>query len=237
MNINKKNENEENGENEEKVNIIIKQYIAPINMVLFNMCLLNGWSQQIISAIQSHRESFGSTSYVIIHSFSSAGSLVLCSMNDIIQKENNKSLQHLLFYDGIIYDSPHLGPLSIRAGLLVLWELTKIYILSQCICYDTSSANDNQLCGCFFILCKIWYFLIYIIFLLLSLVIFPIIFLFFIFYLLITCTIDYIWCHHKKLLCSDNIRILSVPMLLLGSDTDHLNPIKKSIQFIKIKWL
>lgn len=234
--MNKRNYESTAEENGDKVHIIIKQYIAPIHMVLFNMCMLKKWSQQILSTIESHRESFGSTSYVIIHSFSSAGSLILCSMNDLIQNKESENKQHLLFYDGIIYDSPHLGPLSLWAGLLVAWELIKINIISQCFCYDTSSSNDNELCGCLFILCKIWYFAIYTLFFIICwLVLFPIIFLFFTLYILITCTADYICCHHKKLLCSDNIRILTVPMLLLGSDTDHINPIKKSIEFIRNK--
>ena len=76
------------------VNIIVKQYIAPIHYTLLNFCLLHKISSKILDSIKSHRESFGSSSRIIIHSFSTAGTLILSSMNQLIwdkyQRKGNK---------------------------------------------------------------------------------------------------------------------------------------------------
>eukprot|EP01083_Nonionella_stella_P076542 208602_1 len=213
--------------NRDRVHTIIKQYIAPIHMTMFNMCMLRKWVLPILNAIRNHRETFGSSSHVIIHSFSSAGTLILGAMNDHIIKDK---LYHMLYYDGIVYDSPHLGSLSVYSGALVMWELLSIHVLSRCVCY-----NDADRCGCLFIWCKILYSLVWLITFIVFVVMFPIMVILAVLYLLITCSADFIFCHHQKLLCVDDIRIVSVPMLLLGSNKDHINPVNKSLQFVNDK--
>eukprot|EP01083_Nonionella_stella_P107517 311447_1 len=211
-----------------QVHTIIKQYIAPIHMSMFNLCMLRKWAIPILNVIKDHRESFGSSSYVMIHSFSTAGSTILCVMNDLITKHADyQSMQHMLYYDGIIYDSPTLAPLPILAGLRVMWELISINVVSNCICYK----GDN-VCGC---LCRMWYYFVLVIFLLLFIVMVPVILIVGCSYILITCSMDFVLCHHQKLLCTDNVRILSAPMLLLGSHRDRINPVKNSLQFVNDK--
>ena len=82
----------------ERVNVIIKQYIAPSHMTLFNMCLLQKWIVPILRSIECHRESFGSSSHVIIHSFGTAGTMAICAMNDYISKQRSQA--QLLYFDG-----------------------------------------------------------------------------------------------------------------------------------------
>ena len=179
----------------DKVHIIMKQYIAPKHMILCNFCMLSKWVHPIISSMRSHRESFGSSSHLIIHSFGTAGTVILCAMNEIIKDSKDK-----LYYDGIIYDSPHLGPLSVYSILHSISRILNGYIL-YFVCFDN-------------IWCSLSYYFVYALFVIVAVCIFPIIWLLFALYILITCSMDYVWCHDKQLMCLDNVRILSVPILI-----------------------
>ena len=191
-------------------------------MTLFNMCLLKKWIIPILRSIECHRESFGSSSHVILHSFSTAGTMAICAMNEFISKHQSQA--QLLYFDGVIYDSPYLGPLPIQNGVYRSWEAVKSQIISRFVCRDYD--------GC---CCSMWYYVVATLCLVLFVVLFPLCFLMFTVYIAMSCSMDFVWRHDEKLLCSENPRILSGPMLLLGSNTDHINPVRRSMEFIRMK--
>ena len=51
----------------------------------------------------------------------------------------------------------------------------------------------------------------------------------------ITCSIQYLACYGKKLRGDVDIKLLAVPTLLLGSNTDELNPVNKTIPWLNEK--
>eukprot|EP00484_Ammonia_sp_Unknown_P009446 CAMPEP_0197073412 /NCGR_PEP_ID=MMETSP1384-20130603/210593_1 /TAXON_ID=29189 /ORGANISM="Ammonia sp." /LENGTH=479 /DNA_ID=CAMNT_0042512249 /DNA_START=52 /DNA_END=1491 /DNA_ORIENTATION=+ len=236
--------NNKDAEQSDKVHIIIKQYTAPICDVGCNLFGLKSFCIPILRAIQSHRNSFGASSHVIVHSFSTAGTLILCTMNDIIancdQYADFKHNQHVLYYDGIIYDSPHLAPLSISAGLRAAWTMLDLKVLSQCVCVHVSGGRadddaDTQLCALGYVCCKLWYYLLYALAFVLFLVLAPIAVIVFAVWNCVTCNVGYVCCHDKKLMAAQNAAILCAPTLVLGSDADRINPVKKSVQFVDEK--
>ena len=68
-------------------------------MLSCNMCMLQQFAIEIVDAIKSHKKSFGKSSKIIIHSFSTGGTLVLCAMNELITK---KKEYRNIYYDGMI---------------------------------------------------------------------------------------------------------------------------------------
>mmetsp|Transcript_51037 Transcript_51037/g.81296 ORF Transcript_51037/g.81296 Transcript_51037/m.81296 type:complete len:392 (+) Transcript_51037:52-1227(+) len=236
--------NNKDAEQSDKVHIIIKQYTAPICDVGCNLFGLKSFCIPILRAIQSHRNSFGASSHVIVHSFSTAGTLILCTMNDIIancdQYADFKHNQHVLYYDGIIYDSPHLAPLSISAGLRAAWTMLDLKVLSQCVCVHVSGGRadddaDTQLCALGYVCCKLWYYLLYALAFVLFLVLAPIAVIVYLVWQCVTCNMGTVCCHHQKLMAAQNAAILCAPTLVLGSDADRINPVKKSVQFVDEK--
>ena len=207
--------------NDDTTKITLKQYILPMHMFYCNMCLGKRYVRQILAEINGHRESLGALGqgYVIIHAFSNGGGMLLCHLNDAIKKEPSSSS---LYYDGIIYDSTHCASMNIITGIKALWEIIQIKIISPCICSDI-------------FLCKIWSFILYCIAYLLAIVIMPIIFLLMTLWVVITCSADYIFCYGKKLMGDGDIKLLAIPTLLLGSNTDKLNPINKTIPWLNEK--
>eukprot|EP01084_Bolivina_argentea_P160283 279144_1 len=140
------------------------------------------------------------------------------------------SYDSLLYYDGIIYDSTDFHQ-KIFSGMKALWTVIKIALMSLCVCYNFDKNNK----GCLWIVCKLWYIILYCIAFILAVIIIPIIFLIVSLWIIITCSADYILCHHKKLMGEDDIKLLAIPTLLLGSDTDKLNPIHKSLGWMNDK--
>ena len=214
--------NDNDNEDNDTLKSTIKQYILPTHMFYCNICMIQRHIKPILKEIKSHRELFGDSSYVIIHAFSNGGGMLLCNLNDAMKKSdinNNQSLLGL-YYDGIIYDSTDCSSMSIISGFKALWKIMQIKLISRfCICFDT-------------LLCKIWSFILYCIIFLIAIIIIPICFLLVSFWIIITCASDYIFCYDRKLMGHDDIKLLAIPTLLLGSNKDELNPINKSIEWL-----